>query len=280
MQWKGLLSDMEGFEEEFYAQFLCDPGALTAENIKSGRSREALMSGWVLQFAKMYTQCKPLISSVAATVEELNSRLLKSQEKVIALQEDLIKIKDEQLASVQSTVREQVASVQTAVKSEISAWSDIVQKNAAPHITPTTLREAVRSFVVEEDRSRNIMIFGKEDSAKEELSRTVTEVFEDMAVKPRLIECRRVGTVKTGKSRPIKVKLSSSDAVFDVLLNAKVLKTSDRNRLTYVSPDRTEQERGAHKSLVVRMKEKMKNEPGLYHCIRGGRLTSVKRAGK
>ena len=194
MQWQELCAEMERFEEGFYSRFHCDPDSLTAEKIKSSRCREALLSEWVIEFAKVYTKSKCLILTAATTMEELNSNLSKSQEKVIALQEDLIKIKDEQLAAVQTTVKNEVASVQSAVKSEISSWSKIVQQTNSLPITPTKLKEAVKSAVDEEDRSRNIMIFGKEENENEDLAQTISEIFEDMKEKPRVMECRRVGT--------------------------------------------------------------------------------------
>ena len=61
------------------------------------------------------------------------------------------------------------------------------------------------------------MIFGKEENENEDLCKTISEILEDVNEKPRLIEFRRVGSAKPGKSRPIKVKLSSSDAAMHAL---------------------------------------------------------------
>ena len=170
-----------------------------------------------------------------------------------------------------------MASVQTAVKTEISSWSKIVKQNSSQPITPAKLKEAVKSAVIEEDSSRNFMIFGKEERANEDLFQTISEILEDVKEKPRVIECSRVGGLKPGKSRPIKVKLYSSDAVSHVLRKAKHLKSSEQNRSTFICPDRTKEERETHKNLVVKMKMKMKNEPKLYHYIKGGLIISVKK---
>ena len=208
-------------------------------------------------------------------MEELNSAVIKGQEKVIALQEDLLKSKDEQLVAVQSAVKSEIAGVQSTVKTEISSWSKIVQQKSSQPFTPAKLKEAVKSAVVEEDRSRNIMIFGKEEKENEDLCKTISEILEDMNEKPQLIEFRRVGSAKPAKSRPIKVKLSSSDAAMHVLRKARILKSSDKNRFTFIGPDRTEEEREAHKNLVGQLKLKIKEESGLYHYIRGGRILST-----
>ena len=105
-------------------------------------------------------------------------------------------------------MKREIASVQSAVKTEISSWSNIFQQKSSQPFTPAKLKEAVKSAVVEEDRSRNIMIFGKEEKENEDLCKTISEILEDVNEKPRLIEFRRVGSAKPGKSRPIKVKLS------------------------------------------------------------------------
>ena len=121
------------------------------------------------------------------------------------------------------------------------------------------------------------MIFGKKEEDNEDVSDTVTAVLEDLKEKPRIVECRRIGTFTRDKCRPIKVKLSSSDAVLHILRKAKTLKSSNNNSSTYIVRDRTKEERDKHKDLVEKMKAKMSSEPGMYHCIRGGALVSVKK---
>ena len=145
------------------------------------------------------------------------------------------------------------------------------------YISPAKIKEAVKSAVEEDDRSRNILIFGKKEEDNETVLHTVTTVFEDLKEKPRVIECRRLGTISQGKCRPIKVKLSSSEAVLHILQNAKTLKTSSSNRNTYLAHDRTKEERAQHKNLVAMVKAKMDSEPGMYHFIRGGAVVSVKK---
>jgi len=69
----------------------------------------------------------------------------------------------------------------------------------------------VKSAVEEEDRSRNLVIFNKQEDVDENVEQAIAEVFEDMNERPRVIECRRLGKFQHGKARPIKVKLTSSD---------------------------------------------------------------------
>ena len=277
-KWNELCVEMDSFEQYFHEQFGCETGSLTLEDINLRKCRKETICNWLVKLAATYNDCKVLTTSAATKIEELTSQLSKKQEKVIALQEDIIAFKDEQLVAVQTTVRDQVASVQTAVKTDISSWAKLVQQNTSEVITPAKLQEAVKSVVAEEDRSQNVMIFGKEEKKNEDLCQIVSEILEDVNEKPRVIECRRVGTVTSGKPRPIKCKLSSSDAVYHVLRKSKDLKSSERNRRTFLSPDRTIAERHTHNALVQQMKEKMKMDPEMYHYIKGGLIFSVKKS--
>jgi hypothetical protein len=212
-------------------------------------------------------------------IEELNSKVIENQDKVIALQDQLINSKEEQLAAVQSTVKAEVAGIQDAVKTEISSWSAMVQKKSmpSPPMCPVVIKKALRSAVEEEDRSHNLMIFGKEEVEGEEVAHTVAAVLEDLNEKPHVLESRRIGDRQNGKRRPIKIKLASSDAVFQILRKAKSLKSSANNKSTYIVRDRTKAERETHKNLVDQVKQKMKSQPLLYHYIRGDVVLSVKK---
>jgi len=252
---------------------------LTVDKLKSTRSWDSILGDWIVRFADMYHRSKALTVSAASKIEDLNGQLIQNQQKVIVLQEQVMKSNDEHLVSVQNTVKNEMASIQTAVKTEFSSWSKVVEQNKThvPTFTPAKLKEAVRSAVVEEDRSRNFVIFNKEEVEEEEVARTVSDVLDDMNEKPRIIECRRVGKPQHGKPRPIKVKLTSCDAVSHILRRAKALKSSDRNKSTFIGPDRTLEEREVHRALVVQLKAKMEKEPELYHFIKGGQIANVER---
>ena len=70
------------------------------------------------------------------------------------------------------------------------------------------------------------MIFGIEEDNGEQLSEKVSNFFEYLGEKPRH-ESLRIGfKCDTGKRRPVKVKLPSSDHVHRILKQAKTLKQS------------------------------------------------------
>ena len=275
--WHALGMEMETHEDEFFERFNCVTEEVTAAKLEASKATKAILIDWLVNFSEIYAKTKKLTASAGRKFEALNSQVMEGQAKVIALQEDIIKCKNDQLASVETIVKTEVATLQTAVKSEFSSWSSVVAQNKSqvPTITSAKLKEAVRSAVIDEDRSRNIIIFNKEENANEVLTQTLSGVFEDLNEKPRIIECRRIGKVQRGKPRPIKVKLTSSDAVAHILRKAKVLKSSEQNKTTFIAPDRTAEERNVNRILVEEIKTKMKTEPGLYHFIRGGQIVSV-----
>jgi hypothetical protein len=281
VKWKELSVEMACMEEEFLNRFNCQPAELTDEVFKATRGMTALCGGWIVALANMYARTQCFTNAAANRVEELTSCVDNAQVKVIALQDELIKSKEDQLASVRTTVREEVASVQSAVKTEIRSWSEVaVQNTAQPSFSTARIKEAVKSAVNEEDKSRNLLIFGKPEVMNEDALETVTEIFLAIDEKPQLVECRRIGARASdgdGKPRPIKVKLTSVDAVASVLRNARALKNSAANKTTFLGPDRTPEERLAHKKLVDHMRHKMDEEPGSYHFIRGGLIRSVKK---
>ena len=90
-----------------------------------------------------------------------------------------------------------------------------------------------------------------------------------------------MGEKKTGVNRPVKVTLRSADLVQYLLRRAGRLKNDDgQYSSVYLSPDRSRQERLAHKELVTEMKEMIKRDPGKYYFIRDNRIACVDRVDK
>ena len=85
----------------------------------------------------------------------------------IELQEEIIQCKNNQLKTLENTVKN---SVEDSVKSEFKSYSAVVMNNLPPSsIAPEAVKTIVNTVVEEEDRSRSIIIFGlPEESAKGE----------------------------------------------------------------------------------------------------------------
>ena len=118
-----------------------------------------------------------------AAVDSAKSKALEAQDSVISLQNELLKCQNEQLESVQSTVQ---TAVETLVKSEQKSYCEAVgtaQKPVAPAFQ--SVKQAVLQVVREEDRIRNIFVFGLEEENNENTGKVVDAVLETIGEKPR-----------------------------------------------------------------------------------------------
>ena len=171
-------------------------------------------------------------------------------------------------------------SVADSVKEEFKSYSSVVgnsQPAAAPVISPEALKTVVKTVVAEEDRSRNLLVFGLPDDEEEQLEEKISEVLETVGQKPK-IEVQRLGKKKTSTStRPVKVRLSSSLIVHQILDNARKLRLSAKFKTVFLSPDRSIEERKVRKELITNMKAKALSEPDKKFYIKEGQIFSFNR---
>ena len=88
----------------------------------------------------------------------LKTELLESQSTVIKIQREQWKCNREQFQSLQTTVK---STVQETMKSYSSA---LTEKSTPAIISPEILKKVVQAVVEEEDRSKNIMLFGLKEN--------------------------------------------------------------------------------------------------------------------
>jgi len=74
------------------------------------------------------------------------------------LQKKLIKKKDEELKSVQTTVQ-----------TEIKSYSSALKKICAAGLMPKKIYTAIKTIAEKDKRSRNVVIYGKNESNGEQL---------------------------------------------------------------------------------------------------------------
>ena len=198
--------------------------------------------------------------------------LITSQKRVIELQDQLLCSKEDQLQSMQTTVK---TSVKDSVKAELQSYSEMVQKSPTRTLEPEVVKSIVKTVVEEEDRSRSVMVFGLQEDGAEDLRKRVCDVFLEFGEQPR-IEASRLGNLKSeGKARPVKVSFSSSNAVKEVLTKARTLKQSKKYSKVFICPDRSPAQRLKHRELVDELKKKSAEEPKQRHFIRRGRVVSA-----
>ena len=216
------------------------------------------------------------ITHLEKQCQNLKSEVIVNQGAVIDLQKELIASKDKQLTDIKTTV---VASVEDTVKTELKTYSEAVKDSCSTSSRTVydqeTLKCVVKDVVAEEDRSRNLVIFGLTEDTTEQITEKVSEVFEVLAEKPK-IEAVRIG-LKSKKQapRPVKVSFSNATIVTQILSKCSALRESDRFKRVFISPDRTPEQRAVHRELVVQMKSKKTNEPNKRHYIKGGQIYSA-----
>ena len=163
--------------------------------------------------------------------------------------------------------------MKNTVDTEMKTWAGVVAESCSNiTVTPLDLKEAVKTAVSEEDRSRNFIVYGAEDKVDEK--QMLTAIFHQIDTQPEFVEHYRIGTSQDG---PIKVKLRRPGAVRDVLTNAKKLKGHDTLGSIFISPDRSVEERVAHKQLIEEMKKKREEDPTKYYFIRRGAVCFAER---
>lgn len=217
-----------------------------------------------------------ILDSFKEVIAAKNEEVIKSQRSVVNLQEKLIACKDDQLQSLQSSV---TSSVQETFKAEFKTYSEAAAEDrqcSVQSVVPETIKSVVKSVVELEDRSRNIMVFGLPEEENEQLNERVLELCEVLGEKPRLDACRvgKKSIESSSTKRPIKVSLSNSIVVNQILSKARNLRTNEKYRSVFISPDRTEDDRKKQRKLVVEMRRLCDEKPGMRHYIRSGIVIS------
>ena len=243
-----------------------DPWKVSADDLmKHGKKSE--LAECVESMAAVLAMCRDMMKGALGDLDDLKSQQISLQKQIIDQQSELLKCKDEQLDSVQATV-----------KTEMRSYADHAAKNwpqqSAEVVTPAQVKQAVKVAVQEEDRTRSLMMFGVKEEKEEEIEQTVLEIMATVDEKPRLAECCRLGGKEEGKVRPIKVTLYSADTVQRVLRKGSRLKKSENHREVFLAADRSEEERTARRELVVLLKQKREAEPKKLHFIRNNEIIS------
>ena len=208
--------------------------------------------------------------NLLAEKTRLQDSLLESQETVIELQKELLECNDGQLQSVEKVV-----------KSEIRSYSEAVKSANAPKAASVSVEEVqkvVQNVVKAEDRSKNIIVFGLKEADDEDINVIIDEVLENVGCKPRH-ESVRIGFKKqteadSNKHRPVKVSVISSAHAIAILRSAKRLKSVERFKNVFISPDRTTEERKSRREAVTLLRVKMEENPDKRFYIRNNKVLS------
>jgi hypothetical protein len=110
----------------------------------------------------------------------------------------------------------------------------------------------IKSVVEENKRQKQMVLFGAPDESASDLGNTIDEVLQHVCgeVKPIVKDYCRVGTLKSGKNRPMKVCFKSSEEAHTTIRRANSLKTSAKYEKVFIAPDRSPAERAQGRKLV------------------------------
>ena len=234
----------------------------TEELLERSGGTKKEMASFLFKVVNCSLDCIKLLKTGCLEVDALKSEAKYAMKELADVQSELLTSKREQIESLQS-------GIQKTLKTELKLYSDAVKKSSGESMTLKKIKTAVKDVV--EDRSKNIMIFGLEETVGENLHAIVKEVFESIKEKP-LFKAERIGKNRGEDfDRPVKVVLDNATVVSDLLSKSKDLKRSVFDRV-FLKPDRTLEQRRKHRELVAELKQSAKDSPDKHFFIKNGKV--------
>ncbi len=273
------LDDVEACQirwlEDAMKRLKCDNQDKLSAELFSGLTKPVL-SRWIADARDIMCRQREMMENMKDVIGTLKTEALGDKARIIKLQDELLERKEEQLASLQTAVK---TTVQDSVKTEIQTFADVLEKPIAPSpISPAAFKRVVKDVFEDDDRSKNIMVFGLTEEDGEQLDDRISSVFLELGEKPRSTAVRigrRPGEA-TG-CRPVKVALDSSTAVRQLLIKAKQLRQVASLKSVYLCPDRRPEERALQRELINELKKKSSEQTDHHHYIKGGKVVSEKK---
>ena len=163
------------------------------------------------------------------------------------------------------------------MEKELKSYSSALQQSCSTALSPTNIATAVKKIVKEEDRTKEVVVFGVDEEVNECVTTKISGILQQLDEKPRITGCRRIGQSVTGAStkRPIIFSVKSTDVVYQILKKAKRLKDIQGFKTVYISPNRTLDERISRQKLVNELKERRLGDPSGRYFIRRGEIVKA-----
>ena len=244
-------------------------GRKTKQGITKDIRAQILFEGYQTVYSHHDT-----FESSRVCVEKLKSELITAQRSVVKLQQQLLDAQEKLLETKTVQLEGMSSVVDSAVDKGMRSYSQVLSrtiKDSVPVLSEQTLKKVVHEAVTDEDRSRNVVVFGLSEEASEELDSKISSLFDDIEEKPSF-EAVRIGEQSEERNRPVKVCLRNSETVHRILQKAKNLRKSATHRTVYVQPDRSPEERAKHRDLVAEMSRRASEYPDIYYYILGGEI--------
>ena len=203
----------------------------------------------------------------------LQKELADAHRRIIDLQDQVIQLKDE-IRNVET------GTVTKTVQRDLKSYSAMLTQNCVAALAPTRIQKAVTKAAVEksteEDRSKNLIVFGlPEEADGVSVDTSVTSLLEEIDEKPPMTNCVRLGMPAQGRLRPVKVTLESRDSLLVLLKKASELRNSENFKRVFLEPDRTFDERVERKRAVKTLNELRQLHPERKYILRKGVIECI-----
>lgn len=251
------------FQEMCNAVKVTDFDDLRADCFNQKNISKAQLCGWLETVCYILnTYAVPVLnsgSSLPDDISMLKDEKISDQKDIIDLQQKLIVKKDEDM------------------KMEMKSYSTVVRKSCAEALAPKKIKTAIKKAADEQDRDKNIIIYGMKEENGENVESKVNKLLDHLNEKPRISKCCRIGNSISDRVKPIRFSLDSSDVVKQILQKSKELKNMEGSSKVYLCPDRSFEDRLIIKKLVTEIKQKRTNEPNKVHFIRNTKIVSYEK---
>ena len=190
-------------------------------------------------FSKLYESrqildaLRSVIPAYKDTIKKRDQELRKKKAELSKLQPIVDEVKNNTAAICE--LSKEVNKVNQDAMSELKSYSSVLKKSNQRKTTtaPTNVRAfktAVKEMFADEDRKKNIILFGIEENESGSLDDKVGEVMLEIGQKPVLVHVVRLRQ-PTGRCRPVRVSLKSPWSpvtVISILKDPPNLKSSAR----------------------------------------------------
>jgi hypothetical protein len=214
-----------------------------------------------------------------ATIELDNykEQVIKAKCDIVEVQKKLVTSQEQRFENLEHAV---TCKVQDTLQSEMKSYSAVVSKstnnvNSTPR---ATIRSVVEDTLREDERKRNIILFGMKECDPEDLKDNVLEILEDIDQKPVLVDVMRFGQPGS-KPRPVKVVCESSATVRSILKGSPGLKSSKDFSSVFIVPDRSPEQRLERQRFILKLKDEIEDRycseldpKGTRYYIRNGKI--------
>ena len=233
---------------------------LTIDSLKDKCGNKSDMASWILKLMAQLQKNLKIMDEAISEVDLARQESKKSLKQVSELQQRLLstELNEEKRNIVLGNVVEQKMESTSKQYSEAMLAGESENK-----ITLSSIRNVVKQVVNTEriDRSKNVIIFGLEETTDGNTAKATEEILESIHLKPKIMSATRFGRTENDKIRPIRVTFEKSDTVHDVLKTSKTLKSTENFRNVYISVDRSAEQQARHKELVKTLNKKISEQP-------------------